>query len=195
MGLGILVLGLAIFLVTHVFVSLRGARAMLIEQIGMSAYRGVFALVSLAGLVLIVWGYADYRSHGFVEVWSPPAFMRHVTVGLMLFAVIFIVAAFVPSQIRRRLKHPLLAGVKTWALAHLLSNGDLGSVLLFGTFLAWGVYARIAAKRRGDVGAAAKPAPEGWTNDVIVVALGIAIFLALGFWFHPYVIGMPAFGR
>jgi uncharacterized membrane protein len=121
--------------------------------------------------------------------------MRHITVGLVLFAAIFFVAAFFPSHVRSKLKHPMLASVKTWALAHLLSNGDLGSVLLFGTFLAWGVYARIAAKRRGDVGAAAKPGPDGWTNDIIVVVLGTAVFLAVGFWFHPYVIGVPVFGR
>jgi uncharacterized membrane protein len=195
MGLGILVFGLAIFLAAHVFVSLRGARANVIKRIGMLAYRGVFALVSLAGLVLIVWGYADYRSHGFVELWSPPAFMRHVTVGLMLFAVIFIVAAFIPSQIGRKLKHPMLTSVKTWALAHLLSNGDLGGIILFGSFLLWGGYSRVAAKRRGDPGAAAKPSPAGMRNDIVVVVLGIAIFLALGFWFHPYVIGVPVFGR
>ena len=96
--------------------------------------------------------------------------MRHITVGLMLFAVIFLVAAFIPSHIKARLKHPMLASVKTWALAHLLSNGDLGSILLFGTFLAWGVYTRIAAKRRTDT----KPiaAPAGWTNDALVVVIG-----------------------
>jgi len=195
MGLSILILGLAIFLATHVFVSFRGARAGIIERAGLPVYRSVFAIVSLVGLALIIWGYAQYRAHGLIQVWSPPAFMRHITVGLVLFAVIFLVAAFVPSQIRTRLKHPMLASVKTWALAHLLSNGDLGSILLFGTFLAWGVYARIAAKRRGDIGCAAKPAPDGWTNDIIVVVLGIAAFLALGIWFHPYVIGVPVFGR
>jgi uncharacterized membrane protein len=195
MGLGILILGLAVFLATHVFVSFREARASAIERVGLPAYRGLFALVSLVGLVLIIWGYAQYRAHDLIQLWSPPAFMRHITIGLVLFAVIFVVAAFFPSHIRTRLKHPMLAGVKTWALAHLLSNGDLGSILLFGTFLAWGVYARIAAKRRGDIGAAAKPAPDGWTNDIIVVVLGAAIFLVLGFWFHPYVIGLPVFGR
>ena len=102
-------------------------------------------------------------------------------------------AAFIPSHIKLRLKHPMLAGVKTWALAHLLSNGDLGSILLFGSFLAWGVYARIAAKRRGDVGTTI--APAGWTNDIIVVVLGIVIYLALGYAFHPIVIGVPVFGE
>jgi uncharacterized membrane protein len=195
MGLGILILGLAVFLATHVFVSFREARSSVIERVGMPVYRGLFAIVSLAGLALIIWGYAQYRAHDLVQLWTPPAFMRHVTIGLVLFATIFVVAAFFPSHIKTRLKHPMLAGVKTWALAHLLSNGDLGSVLLFGTFLAWGVYARVAAKRRGDIGAAAKPAPDGWTNDIIVVVLGAAVFLALGFWFHPYVIGVPVFGR
>ena len=195
MALGILVLGLAVFLATHVFVSFREARAGVIERLGLPLYRGLFAIVSLAGLALIIWGYAQYRAHDLIQLWSPPAFMRHITTGLVLFAVIFVVAAFIPSHVRTRLKHPMLAGVKTWALAHLLSNGDLGSVLLFGTFLAWGVYARIAAKRRGDIGAAAKPTPDSWTNDIIVVIIGIAVFLALGFWFHPYVIGVPVFGR
>ena len=195
MGLGILILGLAVFLATHVFVSFREARASVIGRVGLPLYRGLFAIVSLVGLSLIIWGYAQYRAHDLIQLWSPPAFMRHITIGLVFFAAIFIVAAFFPSHIKTRLKHPMLAGVKTWALAHLLSNGDFGSILLFGAFLAWGVYARIAAKRRGDIGAAAKPAPDGWTNDIIVVVLGAAIFLALGFWFHPYVIGVPVFGR
>ena len=193
MGLGILILGLLVFLGTHVFVSFREARARAIAQLGLPAYRGLFALVSLVGLALIVWGYADYRAHGWIDVWSPPAFMRHITVGLMLFSVIFMVAAFVPSHIKARLKHPMLASVKTWAFAHLLSNGDLGSILLFGTFLAWGVYARISAKRRTDL----KPiaAPAGWTNDALVVAIGVVVYLALGYAFHPVVIGVPVFGK
>jgi uncharacterized membrane protein len=192
MGLGILVLGLLIFLGTHIFVSLRGARADVIAKVGLHVYRGVFALVSLVGLVLIVWGYGQYRAYEWIQLWSPPGFMRHITVGLMLFATIFIVAAFVPSHIKTRLKHPMLASVKTWAFAHFLSNGDLGSMLLFGAFLAWGVYARIAAKRRGDLGP--QIAPAGWGNDAIVVVVGIVVYLALGYAFHPVVIGVPVFG-
>jgi len=193
MGLGLLVLGLALFLGAHIFVTFRDDRAKMIARLGLTGYRALFALNTLIGLALIVWGYANYRAHGWVQIWSPPAFMRHITVGLMLFSVIFVTAAFIPSHIKAKLKHPMLAGVKTWALAHLLSNGDLGSILLFGSFLAWSVYARIAAKQRGDVGMGA--APAGWTNDVIVVALGVVIYLALGYVFHPVVIGVPVFGR
>lgn len=193
MSIGILVLGLAVFLATHVFVSFRDARADVIARIGLHAYRALFALVSFAGLVLIILGYAQYRAHDLIQVWSPPAVMRHVTEGLMLFAVIFVTAAFIPSHIKTRLKHPMLAGIKTWALAHLLSNGDLGSILLFGAFLTWGVYARIAAKRRGDLGP--QSAPVGWFNDGLVVVLGIIVYLALGYAFHPAVIGVPVFGK
>jgi uncharacterized membrane protein len=192
MGLGVLILGLIVFLGAHTFITFRDARAAAIARLGVG-YRALFALVALAGLVLIIYGYGQYRAHDWVQVWSPPAFMRHITVGLMLFAAIFFTAAFIPSHIKATLKHPMLAGVKTWALAHLISNGDLGSIVLFGAFLAWGVYARIAAKRRGDLGAVT--APAGWTNDVIVVALGIVIYLALGYAFHPMVIGVPVFGR
>jgi uncharacterized membrane protein len=192
MGLGVLILGLIVFLGAHTFITFRDARTAAIARFGLG-YRALFALVALAGLALIVYGYGQYRSHDWIQVWSPPAFMRHVTVGLMLFAVVFFTAAFIPSHVKTKLKHPMLAGVKTWALAHLLSNGDLGSILLFGAFLAWGVYARIAAKRRGDLGAT--KAPAGWTNDAIVVALGVVIYLALGSAFHPIVIGVPVFGR
>jgi len=192
MGLGTLVLGLLIFLGTHIFVSFRDARGDAIARIGVRAYRAVFALVSIIGLALIIWGYGQYRAHEWIQVWSPPGFMRHITVGLMLFAAIFIVAAFIPSHIKTGLKHPVLAGIKTWAFAHLLSNGDLGSILLFSAFLAWGVYARIAARHRGDLGP--RGAPAGWTNDVIVVAVGIVVYLALGYAFHPVVIGVPVFG-
>ena len=193
MGLLVLVLGLVVMLGAHVFVTFRDARAGLMAKFGQNGYRALFSIVSIVGLALIVWGYGQYRAHEWIQIWSPPVFMRHITVGLMLFAVIFFTAAFIPSHIKTKLKHPMLASVKTWALAHLLSNGDLGSILLFGGFLAWGVYARIAAKHRTDV--VLPVAPTGWTNDIIVVVLGIVIYLALGYAFHPMVVGVPVFGR
>ena len=193
MGLLFLILGLLVFLATHVFVTMREARAAAIATLGLNTYRALFSIVSLGSLALIVWGFGDYRAHQWIQVWSPPGFMRHITIGLMLPAVILVVAYFIPSHIKTKAKHPLLAADKTWALAHLLSNGDLGSILMFGVFLAWGVYARIAAKRRTDFVVA--PAPAGWTNDAIVVVLGIVIYLAIGYAFHPIVIGVPVFGR
>ena len=110
-------------------------------------------------------------------------------------SIIFIVAAYVPSQIKRVLKHPMLAGVKLWAVAHLLSNGDLGSIILFGSILAWAVYDRIAVKQRADAAVPVAIAASGeYRNDFIVVVVGTLLFFALGFWFHPWVIGVPVFG-
>ncbi len=189
MGWLVLILGLLVFLVTHVFVTMREARASAIAGMGMIAYRAVFSIVSLGSLALIVWG---YKHTPWIAVWSPPTFMRHITIGLMLLASIALVAYFIPSHVKAWLKHPLLVAAKTWAFAHLLSNGDLGSIVMFGVFLAWGIYARIAAKKRGDLGFTTPPA--GWLNDILVVVIGIVVFLALGYAFHPAVIGVAVFG-
>jgi uncharacterized membrane protein len=191
MGLLVLIFGLVLLLGAHIFVTFRNLRALAIEELG-HGYRIVFSLFALAGLALIVWGYGEYRAHEWQQIWVPPPYMRHITVGLMLLAVIMLAAAFVPSHIKAWLKHPMLASVKTWAFAHLLSNGDLGSIVLFGAFLAWGSYARVAAKLRGDRGFTTPP--DGWTNDIIVVVAGVIAYLLLGFYFHPYVIGVRVFG-
>ena len=193
MGFLVLIAGLLVFLGTHVFVSMRGARAAAMARLGIVGYRIAFSLVSIAGLVLIVWGYGLYRAYEWIDVWMPPTFTRHIAVTLMLFSVIFMTAVFFQSHIKAKLKYPMLASVKTWALAHLIANGDLGSILMFGTFLGWAVFARISAKRRTDEVAAV--APSGYTNDGIVVVLGIVIFLALGYVFHPVFIGVPVFGQ
>ncbi len=108
----------------------------------------------------------------------------------MLPAIILLVASQIPSKIRTKAKHPMLAGIKIWALAHLLANGDLGSIVLFGSFLAWAVFDRISVKRRGSQGPLG--GREGKPiNDVIVVVLGVAIYLALLFGGHAYLIGVP----
>ena len=193
MGFLVLIAGLLVFLATHVFVSMRGARAAAMARLGLVGYRIAFSVVSIAGLVLIVWGYGLYRAQEWIDVWSPPAFTRHIAVLLMLFSVIFMTAVFFQSHIKAKLKYPMLASVKTWALAHLIANGDLGSILMFGTFLGWAVFARISAKRRTDEVAAV--APSGYTNDAIVVLLGIVIYLALGYVFHPVFIGVSVFGK
>ena len=196
MGLAIMIIGLAAFLGTHTLVALRPQRAAVIARVGEGPYKGLFALVSLVGIILIGYGFARYRAAGYIDVWMPPRWTRHVTEALVWPSIIFIVAAYVPSQIKRVLKHPMLVGVKLWAVAHLLSNGDLGSIILFGSVLAWAVYDRIAVKRRVDAAAAPVAiAPSGgYRNDFIVVVVGTLLFFALGFWFHPWVIGVPVFG-
>jgi len=192
MGLAILVLGLALFMATHSLVSMRDPRAGLILELGKPVYHTLFGVASVIEVGLIALGYSLYRATEYTQIWSPPAGMRHVTVGLMLIASILLAAYAIPSHIKARVKHPLIAATKTWALAHLLSNGDLGSIILFGALLAWAVYAFVSAKHRKDV--VLPVAPAGWGNDVFVVIVGVALYLALGFLFHPYVIGVHVFG-
>jgi uncharacterized membrane protein len=193
MGLSLEILGLVIFLGAHVFVTMREHRAALVARIGEWPYRGLFSLVSIVGIVLVGYGFAAYRSSGMIMVWYPPAWTRHIVVALMWPASIMIAAAYIPGNIKRVLKHPMLVGVKTWAFAHLCANGDLGSMILFGSVLAWAVYDRITLKRRKDPGAPEIPVGGG-RNDVIAIVVGTIIYLALGFAFHPIVIGVPAFG-
>jgi uncharacterized membrane protein len=194
MGLAIMIIGLAAFLGSHTLVALRPQRAAVIARTGEGAYRGLFSLVSLLGILLIGYGFALYRAGGFIDIWMPPRWTRHVTGLLVWPAIIAIVAAYVPSEIKRVLKHPMLVGVKLWAVAHLLSNGDLGSIILFGSILAWAVYDRISLKRRPDAPAPAVATSGGYRNDFIVVVIGTLVYFVLGFWFHPWVIGVPVFG-
>jgi uncharacterized membrane protein len=194
MGLLVLILGLALFIVPHVFVTRREARAAAVARFGEGPYKAVLSLISIVGVILIGWGFASYRASGWIDVWSPPTWTRHLAALLVWPAIVFLVAAYIPGNIKRRLKHPMLVGVKLWALAHLIANGDLGSILLFGGILAWAVFDRISLKRRSDPGAPPIPI-GGWGNDVAALIVGTLVYLALGFLFHPLVIGVPAFGR
>jgi uncharacterized membrane protein len=193
MGLAIEILGLVLFLGAHVFVSMRNERDALISRIGRGPYLGLFTLVSIVGVLLIGFGFARYRAEGLIPVWYPPAWTRQIVVAAMWPASIAVVAAYIPGDIKRVLKHPMLVGVKIWAVAHLCANGDLGGIILFGAVLAWAVYDRITLKRRSDPGA--PPIPVGGRrNDIIAIVVGTILYLALGFVFHPIVIGLPAFG-
>src|ERR1700675_4915235 len=193
MGLLVMIAGLALFLGVHTLTTQRELRARVITSTGEGGYKIGYALVSLAGLVLIVWGFAHYRATGWIDVWYPPRVLKHITVALMLPAVILVVAAYIRGRIYTTVKHPMLTGIKLWAAAHLLANGDLGSIILFGSFLGWAVYDRISLKHRSDSGG--PPIPVGGPgNDLIAVAVGLVAYLALGFAFHPVVIGVPVFG-
>jgi uncharacterized membrane protein len=193
MGLLVMILGLVLFLGVHTLTTQRELRARLIASTGPGGYKIGYGLASLLGLVLIVWGFAHYRATGWIDVWYPPKALKHLAAALMLPAVILVVAAYIRGRIYTALKHPMLAGVKLWAAAHLLANGDLGSMILFGSFLAWAVFDRISLKRRADPGG--PPIPVGGPgSDLIAVAVGIIAYLALAFAFHPVVIGVPVFG-
>ena len=192
-GLAVMILGLALFFGVHTLTTQRELRARLIGSWGEGGYKAVYALVSLAGLALIIWGFAHYRATGWIEIWTPPKALKHITVALMLPAVILVVASYIRGHIYARLKHPMLAGVKLWAAAHLIANGDLGGIILFGAFLGWAVFDRISLKHRTDPGGPPIPV-GGWGNDLIAVAVGIVAYLALAFAFHPVVIGVPVVG-
>jgi uncharacterized membrane protein len=194
MGLGIMIFGLALFFGAHTLTTMRTPRAALIARTGEVTYKVVYSLVSLLAIALIAYGFGRYRAAGMIDVWDPPRWLRHVNNLLLWPAFICIAAAYIPGDIKRVLKHPMLVGIKLWAFGHLLANGDLGSIILFGSFLAWAVYDRITLKHRTDPGA-----PDfglgGRDCDTLAVVVGTLVYLALGFWFHPYVVGVPAFVR
>ncbi len=189
-----MILGLVLFFGAHTLTTRRKARGQVVAAIGGEhVYKIVYSLASLIGLALIVWGFAHYRATEWVQIWTPPTFLKHLNIALMLPAVILVVAAYIRGRIYATVKHPMLAGVKLWAFGHLLANGDLGGIILFGSFLAWAVYDRISLKRRADPGAPPIPV-GGLTNDLIAVAVGVVAYLALAFAFHPVVIGIPVMG-
>lgn len=195
MGLALLVLGVALFVAAHLLVRARAWRAALIGRCGKPLYRTLFALTVLAALALIAIGFSRYRAEEWVVLWQPPRGMSHLALALMLPAAILLFAAFLPGHIAARTRYPALLAVKIWAFAHLTANGDLGSLVLFGGILAWAVMARVALKRNPDPAPALPAAaPGGWSNDAVAVGVGILVYLAVVFVFHPVVIGVPVLG-
>ncbi len=188
----VLVLGLVIFLGMHGFTMLRGQRAGLIARFGEGGYKGLYTLVSLVGLGLIVWGYGSYRAAGFIPVWNPPVWTRHLAALLLLPALPLLFSAYAKGFVKARLKHPMILAVKVWALAHLLANGDLGSILVFGGFLVWAVLAFMSMRRRPvDEAAAFVPNPG---QDAAAILGGLIAYGALVFGLHRWLIGVGVFG-
>jgi uncharacterized membrane protein len=188
----ILILGIILFLGAHSFATFRDAREGAIRDFSLGAYKTAYSVVSLIGFALIVWGFSRYRAEGWVQVWNPPVWTRHLTITLMWFAFVALACmGRAPSRIRGWLRHPMLVAIKIWALAHLLANGDLGGIILFGSFLAWAVYDRISVKRRGDLGA---PRQEAFTRaDAVALIAGTVAYVAMIF-LHPYLIGVSVIG-
>jgi uncharacterized membrane protein len=188
----VLILGIVVFLGVHTLATRRQTRADLIARFGEGPYKGLFSLGALVGFALIVWGFSLYRAQGLIPVWTPPIWTRHLTITLMWFAFVALACMNpAPSRIRGWLRHPMLVAVKIWALAHLLANGDLGGLLLFGALLAWAVYDRIAVKRRGDLGA---PRLAAFTRaDGANLAVGTIAYVAM-IVLHPVLIGLSVVG-
>ncbi|MFZ4624539.1 MAG: NnrU family protein [Rhodoferax sp.] len=190
-----LMLGLLIFLGVHSVRMLAGAwRQRQIERFGQQRWRAVYSLLSLIGFGLIVWGFGLARETP-VQFWSPPPGMRHLAALLTLLAFVSLAAAYVPGNtIQARLRHPMVAAVKLWAGAHLLANGNVAHVVLFGSFLLWAVADFVAARRRDRLGPALAPAAIQRGATGIAVAIGVASWMAFTLWLHGLLMGVRPLG-
>lgn len=189
-----LVIGLVIFLGMHsVRIVAEGRRQAFIAQRGEKAWKGLYSLASLAGFVLLVWGYGQARQQP-VLLWSPIPGAAHAAALLTLVSFILLAAKDVPGNgIKARLHHPMVLGVKVWAFAHLIANNTLADLLLFGGFLAWSI-ASFAAARRRDRAAGTVYPPGRASRTLITVAIGTAIWVLFAFWAHAWLIGVRPFG-
>jgi len=189
-----LVLGLVLFLGVHsVRIVAEGWRSQTVARIGANRWKAAYSAVSLFGFLLILWGFSQARLMP-VQVWSPPMGMRHLAWLLTWLAFVLLAAAYVPGNgIKARLHHPMVLAVKTWALAHLLANGNLAHVVLFGSFLVWAVFNFSAARRRDRAGAIRYP-PGRMMPTVITVVLGTLAWAGFAMWLHGWWIGIRVMG-
>jgi uncharacterized membrane protein len=190
----LLILGLVIFLGVHaVRIVADGWRTRTIARIGLQPWKGAYALLSLLGFVLIVQGFGQVRLDP-VWVWHPPLPMRHIAALLTLVAFIFLVATYVPGNaIKAKLRHPMLLGTKVWALAHLLANGRVADLVLFGSFLVWAILCFRASRQRDRANPPAM-LPSSAAATGLTVVLGIVAWAAFAFWGHAKLIGVAPFG-
>lgn len=183
--------GLLIFLGIHsVRIATPHVRERFVGAYGEGRWKAAYSLVAVLSLIWMISGYQDAKiALGFI--WAPPVWTRHLAILLMLFSLIALVAAYVPSRIKARLKHPMLVATKIWALAHLLANGFTVHVILFGAFLVWAVADRISVKRRGEPDPAA---PDDWRGDIVALVGGTVLWLVLLLWLHEWLFGVAPIG-
>lgn len=190
--MSLLLLGIVLFIASHSIGMVPSLKTSLKSTLGDQGYRAFYSVFSIIGLVVLVYGFGSYRANGWIEVWSPPTGLRHVNLLLMLFSFVALAASLLPrGHIKARLKHPMLVGVKAWALGHLLANGDLGSMIMFSALLAWAVVNRISYKwRPGEGLQTGEPRILG---DVLAVGVGLLAYGAM-MHFHQTLIGVSVFG-
>lgn len=198
-----LILGLVLFIGSHsVRIFADDWRSRTIEAWGEKAFKGLYAVLSLVGFYALIVGYAEARMNPIV-IWQPPIATRHISVLLMLFASILMVAAYIPgNHLKLRMGHPMVLSVKVWALAHLLSNGNLADLVLFGTFLVWSVLNFKSARARDRIKAAAQTmdealqAPKAKLSATLMTLVGGALLWAgITFYLHALVVGISPMGR
>jgi uncharacterized membrane protein len=190
----LLIAGLVLFLGAHsVRIFADAWRARVYARVGEGAWKGVYSVISLIGLVLIVYGYADARLTS-TNLWNPPVWTRHLAALLTLFAFVFITAAYVPgTHLKARLKHPMVLGVKVWAFAHLISNGRVAEVVLFGAFLLWAILNFRAARKR-DRAAGTTYVAKSVGRDVMAFIIGAVAWVVFAAYLHVRLIGVAPFG-
>ena len=192
--MNILILGLIVFLGVHsTRIVADGWRTQTVVRYGELPWKGLYSVVSLLGLGLLIWGFGLARQQP-MQLWSPPAGMRHLAAMLTLGSFVLLAAAYVPGNaIKARLHHPMVLAVKVWALAHLLANGNLAHVLLFGSFLVWSIFDFSVARKRDRV--AGVRYPDGTAGATgISIALGIGLWAAFALWLHGLLIGVRPMG-
>ncbi|HET6431397.1 NnrU family protein [Dyella sp.] len=192
--MAMLILGLLLFLGVHsIRVFADAWRTRRIGRLGLKRWKGLYALVSIAGFVLLVWGFGLARQHP-VVVWVPPLALRHLNALFTLVAFVLLAAAYVPGNaIKARIGHPMLAAVTLWALGHLLAAGMLHDVLLFGAFLLWAVVDFIVSRRRDRVAGVTHPTGPA-VRTVLTVVIGVAAWALFAFVLHRPLVGVSPFG-
>ncbi len=190
----ILVAGLVLFLGVHsTRIVADGWRTAQLKRLGEGRWKGLYSLLSVVGFGLVIWGFGLARQQTEV-LWIVPSGMRHVAALLTLIAFILLAAAYVPRNgIKSRVHHPMVLAVKTWAFAHLLSNGTLADVVLFGAFLAWAVACFIAARKRDRAAGTQYPAGT-LAGTATTVVVGAAVWAGFAFWLHGALIGVRPYG-
>lgn len=188
----LMIAGLVLFIASHLLPAATGLRVGLKARLGEGPYKIAFSIVSLIAIIAIAYGFGIWKyQEGAAILYVPPVFLRHIALLLMLFAFILLAAMYGESHIRKAVKHPMLTAVKTWALAHLLANGDAAGVTLFGSLLVWAVVDRILVKRRERAGLLPPLTFEPkWRADIVAVAVGIIVYVLFVWKVHLWLIGV-----
>lgn len=191
-----LVLGLVLFLGLHsTRIFAEGWRTQTMESFGEKEYKLLYSVLSIAGFALLVWGYGLARQNPVILWNQPPVWTRHLASLLTLAAFVLLVAAYVPGNaIKAKLRHPMILGVKVWALAHLISNNTLADLLLFGSFLVWAVLDYRAARRRERTLATVIDAGP-LSRTILTVVVGVVAWAVFAMWAHRVLIGVSPLGR